>query len=172
MSNPKRRAHRRRRNPQGFSLTTITKTATQGLMDGAAVVAGKTAVRMVSRQFDYADGSMMDSAVELAASVGLGVIGPRIFGNDRARFLVAGGFASVLETLAAQANIPVVSGLLGSTDHVSTRAMYSAADAPYLLRSGALGVYAKRGAGQPRQLLTSGKPLLGMYATTPHANSN
>jgi len=128
---PKRRSSRRRhyRNPP-FSASGILKQLTGGLFDGALVVGGKTIARLVSSQFPYQDGSMMDSGVELATALALAMMAPRFLGADRARFLAAGAFASPLETLASQANIPRVSSLLGKTKMMgdNTSAIFAAAD--------------------------------------------
>lgn len=138
-SNPVRRRRRRtvtvthrrryRRNPSGFSVSNILGQIQQGAKDGALVAGGKLGVRLVSSQFSYPDGSMMDSAVELLAALGLGMLGNRFLGRDEARFLVAGGFDSVIENLVAQAGIPKVSALLGSTVVASTSTFYPPADA-------------------------------------------
>ena len=127
-----RTRRRYRRNPTGFSINGILGQIQQGAKDGALVASGKLGVRLVSSQFSYPDGSMMDSAVELLAALGLGMLGSRFLGRDEARFLLAGGFDSVIENLVAQAGIPRVSALLGSTVVASTSAVYPPADAAAL----------------------------------------
>lgn len=170
-ANPPKRRRRHRRNPPAFSVNGLLGNLTTGLMDAGAVVGGKTLVRLASSQFSYADGSMMDSAIELGAALVVSMIAPRFMDNTRARMMAAGGFSSVLETLIAQANIPTVSGLLGATSGVDTRVVYTAADSPYLLRSGSMSGYAKGAPGTPRPLLTAGAPTLGFYAKTSPASS-
>jgi hypothetical protein len=150
-TNPPVRARRRRRNPPAFSFGNILGMAMQGLKDGALVTTGKLGVRFISGQFGYDDGSMMDSAVELASALALGMLSGRVVGQDGARFVMAGGFDSVIETLIAQAGIPRVSNLLGSTTPMNTTAVYPPADVNSL-RQVVLSGYGKKrlsGYGRP-----------------------
>lgn len=128
-----RKRHRRRRNPMGFSINGILGKLQRGGMDAVCVVGGKAGVRLVSSRFSYEDGSMMDSLVETAAALGISLVAERVLGSDRARFVLAGGLASALETLISQANIPQLSPLLGATPRmVNTTEVYAAADNPRL----------------------------------------
>lgn len=121
---------RRRRNPPVFSIGGLIQQATQGVVDGALVVGGKALARLASAQFSYADGSMMDTLIEVSAALVLGMVGPRIVGADRARFLMAGAFGSPIETLVSQAGIPHISPLLGAGPFPLSTSMYlNAADA-------------------------------------------
>lgn len=99
---------------------------------------------------NYADGSMMDSLVETVAAIGVSLVAERVLGSDRARFVLAGGLASPLETMINQANIPVISPLLGDARTANTAAIYPAADAPRMgawqAGNGSLGAWQP---GQP-----------------------
>lgn len=134
------RTHRRRRrNPPMFSIQGLIRQATQGVVDGALVVGGRVIARLASAQFEYTDGSMMDTFVEVGTALALGFIGPKVVGLDRTRFLMAGAFSSPIETLVHQANIPHISPLLsGGPFPVSTSMWLNAADAA-TIQSGGMG---------------------------------
>ena len=177
-SNPARRRRRSstttrvtrrryRRNPPGLSLSLngILGQVQQGAKDGALVASGKLGVRLVSSQFSYNDGSMMDSLVELVAALALGMLSARFVGRDEARFILAGGFDSVIENLVSQAGIPKVSALLGSTVVASTSAVYPPADAISARDRRALAPYQANLAGYSPQAttkrLSTGTPFAG-----------
>jgi hypothetical protein len=117
----------------------------RGAVDAACVVGGKAAVRYAASFTSYADGSMMDSLVETVAAIGVSMVAERVLGSDHARFVLAGGLASPLETMINQANIPVISPLLGDIRTGNTAAIYPAADAPRMGSwqngNGALGAW-------------------------------
>lgn len=154
-SAPARRHHKRRRNPPSVNLKSILAGLQQGAEDAGFVVAGKAAVRLLSSRFSYEDGSMMDSLVETAGAMLLGLVAPRIVGRDRARFLLAGALASPLETLIAQSNVPYISPLLGAAPQgVNTRAIYPAADAGFPLGR-RVAAYAPANADGSRAMLAA-----------------
>ena len=126
--NPPRRARRRRRNPAGFSVQGIIGRMQRGGADALSIVAGRVAVRYISSKFSYADGSMMDTLVEAGSALAAAMVAERVLGQDRARFVLAGGLSSSLETLLAQANIPHISPLLGAVPNANTGAVYANAD--------------------------------------------
>lgn len=156
-----RTQRRRRRNPPTFNVSSITRSVTQGLIDGALVTGGRVLARLASSQFSYENGSVMDSLVEVAAALAIGMVGPRFIGADRARFLMAGAFSSPIETLANEAGIPKLSQLLGATSPANTTAIYPAADGAAPSRNLMLGGYAPR---TPVRAALSTGPRLNGYA--------
>lgn len=126
--NPPTKKRRRRRNPVGLSVQGLLGRLQRGGTDALCVVGGRVGVRLVSGQFSYADGSMMDTLVEAGAALALGMVAERVIGQDKARFILAGGLSSSLETLLAQAKIPYVSATLGAIPTANTGAIYPSAD--------------------------------------------
>lgn len=110
--NPRRR-HRGgfRRNP-GFSVSGIIGQIKQGVIDAGLVLGGKAGVRFIG---NFAPASLKDTSLKVAAvqgvlAIGLGFLGRRFLGADKARFIVAGGIVGAIEsyirtdaTLAASA---------------------------------------------------------------------
>ena len=92
-----RTRRRYRRNPTGFSINGILGQIQQGAKDGALVASGKLlGVRLVSLQFSYPDGSMMDESRRAARrALARSTLGCRFLEvGDEWRFLLAGGFVA------------------------------------------------------------------------------
>lgn len=98
--NPRRhRRHHYRRNP-GFSVGGIVSSVKQGVMDAAFILGGKAGTRFVS---NFAPAGLKDTpvkvaAVQVLAAIGLGIVGRRFLGGDKARFIVAGGVVGAIES--------------------------------------------------------------------------
>lgn len=101
-----------RRNP-GFNVSGIIARLKQGVVDAGMVLGGKVGVRFLGNlaPAGLKDTPIKAAAVQALAAVGLGLIGQRFLGGDKARFLVAGGIAGAGETVLK--NLDATKGSIG-----------------------------------------------------------
>ena len=113
-SRPVYRARRRtRRNPAGINARNITRVTVQAVQDGASVVVGQTAARMVrGRVLGMDGGSVPGMATEALIGVAGAVLLQRV-GRDFARMFAAGAMSAPLSSVVRGLNIPFVSSALG-----------------------------------------------------------
>lgn len=98
-----------RSNP-GISLRNIGGTVFRGVKDGATVVAGKAATRIVSGLLPLPKDGVMGIAVQGVSAIIVGLAGQKFLGRDAGRLLLAGGFAAPIESFAK--GLPVVGAAL------------------------------------------------------------
>lgn len=127
----KRPKRRMRRNPSLVSM------ATRGVMDAVTVTAGKVATNLVVRQIPdlgLPTGTVADAVKGLVVALGVSWAGDKVVSGERARFISAGAFQSVVEKLIRGANIPTVSTALGEYD--ASAAAVGAGSYPAVLTPG------------------------------------
>lgn len=112
---PKRHVRRRRstRHNPPFRMGGIVKQVTEGAVDGALGVAGMGLVRVIRDKTGFAGGTIAGSAVEAAASIGLGIVARKALGPSAARAVIQGGFMAPMISLVRSAGVPVLSSALG-----------------------------------------------------------
>lgn len=112
------RRRRYRRNPS-LSVNSVLRLAKDAAMCGAQVVAGKAATRIIR---NYVPGgkpaagqalSPTQIAIELGAATAVGFVASRFLGNKAGEYMMAGGFAGVIESLIKTYKVPVVADALG-----------------------------------------------------------
>ena len=133
---PRRTTRRRRswfrRNPAGFSVSGITKSATQGVIDAGELIVGKTASRLVRGKLGFAGGTTIGAIVEFVTALAGGQLVGKYDGNFGKMF-IAGGIAAPLESVVKSLNLPFISSALG--------------DEGDLIEVGLAGAYADDGLG-------------------------
>lgn len=100
-----------RRNPP---LNKALKTLTEGVQNAAFAVVGKAASRSVSSMIPFGGSGAADIAKQAVVAVGLGMVADKFLPKRRAEFIVAGALMGPIESAIRAANIPVISGALGS----------------------------------------------------------
>lgn len=114
------RANRRRyrRNPS-LSINGVLRLAKDAATCGVQVVAGKAATRIIR---NYIPGgkpaagqalSPTQIAIELGAATAVGFLASRFVGRRAGEYMMAGGFAGVIESLVKTYKVPVVADALG-----------------------------------------------------------
>lgn len=120
----RRRRRHYRRNPAGFSVNGLMKSAMNGVVDGAYGVAGKAATRAVAGML-----GMNEGIVGYLVQAGLGVVGGALvhgFSKEGARAFVQGAMMGPIESVVASANIPVISAQLSGYNNFILPTAYNA----------------------------------------------
>ncbi len=103
-----------RKNPR-FNVRNIMSRFQQGVMDGAAVVAGKAGTRLLANFVPVPDnikqGAIGNFALQGLSAVVVSMLAQNVVSAQTARFIAAGGFAAPMETLMK--GLPVIGDALG-----------------------------------------------------------
>lgn len=114
-SNPRRR-HRRRGYHRNPALVGQVK---QLVMDTALLAAGGAVQRGVSKVIPVMSNPLLEAAKGTAIAVGVGMLGRRFVGNERARYLAAGAMLPVLKNIVT-AYVPSAAAFLGEYEPMSS----------------------------------------------------
>lgn len=115
MASKKRHRKGGARRHRGFSRNPpILRQAIQGVQDSAFVLIGDAGADIVPNLLNLPKAGVVGIAARSAAVIGLGFLAHRFLGADRARFVVAGGLASIGRGVIVGLNVPIISAALSS----------------------------------------------------------